>query len=103
LCSDGTYNACSMLYSAAWRGARGMGYWRGITYIRDHELGTSLKAAGWRKASENAAGGTWASDGRPRVTERLATERWEITAGDPPPTAVWPVLVEDHPVLFGGD
>ena len=26
LCTDGTRNACSMLYSAAWRAARAMGY-----------------------------------------------------------------------------
>ena len=33
LCTDGTKNACSMLYAAAWRAARAMGYKRLITYI----------------------------------------------------------------------
>lgn len=28
LCTDGTRNACSMLYAAAWRAARAMGYKR---------------------------------------------------------------------------
>lgn len=33
LCTDGTHNACSMLYAAAWRAARAMGYRRVVTYI----------------------------------------------------------------------
>ncbi|CAN3961044.1 DUF4825 domain-containing protein, partial [Dysosmobacter welbionis] len=33
LCTDGTHNACSMLYAAAWRAARAMGYHKLITYI----------------------------------------------------------------------
>lgn len=32
LCTDGTRNACSMLYRAAWRACRAMGYRRLITY-----------------------------------------------------------------------
>lgn len=35
LCTDGTRNACSMLYAAAWRAARAMGYHKLITYILD--------------------------------------------------------------------
>ena len=46
LCTDGTRNACSMLYAASWRAARAMGYKKLITYILDSESGTSLKAAG---------------------------------------------------------
>lgn len=46
LCTDGTRNACSMLYAAAWRAARAMGYKRLIPYILDTESGTSLRAAG---------------------------------------------------------
>lgn len=48
LCTDGTRNACSMLYAAAWRVARAMGYKRLITYILESEPGTSLKAVGWK-------------------------------------------------------
>ena len=47
LCTDSTHNACSMLYAAAWRAARAMGYRRLVTYILDSESGTSLKASGW--------------------------------------------------------
>lgn len=32
LCTDGTRNACSKLYAAAWRAARALGYRRLITY-----------------------------------------------------------------------
>ena len=32
LCTDGTPNACSILYAAAYRAARAMGYNKGITY-----------------------------------------------------------------------
>ena len=61
-------NACSMLYSAAWRAARAMGYARAITYILDSEDGTSLRAANWRLVGE-AGGGTWhrPNCGRPRI------------------------------------
>lgn len=48
LCTDGTRNACSMLYAAAWRAARAMGYKRVVTYILDTENGASLRAAGWK-------------------------------------------------------
>lgn len=33
LCTDGTKNACSFLYAAAWRAVRAMGYHKLITYI----------------------------------------------------------------------
>lgn len=39
LCTDGTRNACSMLYAAAWRAARAMGYKRLVTYILESENG----------------------------------------------------------------
>lgn len=55
LCTDGTPNACSILYAAAYRAARAMGYNKVITYILDTENGTSLKAAGY--TCEGRAGG----------------------------------------------
>ena len=48
LCTNGSRNACSMLYGAAWRAARAMGYKRLITYILESESGASLRAAGWK-------------------------------------------------------
>lgn len=47
LCTDGTYNACSMLYGACKRIAKDMGYDKIITYILESESGTSLKASGY--------------------------------------------------------
>ena len=48
LCTDGSRNACSILYAAAWRAARAMGYKRLVTYILESENGASLRAAGWK-------------------------------------------------------
>jgi hypothetical protein len=82
LATDGTKNACSMLYAAAWRATRAMGYHKLITYILDTEPGTSLRAVGWKLIGE-AGGGTWnrPNSGRPRVdTHPLQGKlRWEIS------------------------
>jgi hypothetical protein len=48
LATDGTRNACSLLYAAAARAAAAMGYRKIQTYILKSEPGTSLKAAGWQ-------------------------------------------------------
>ena len=37
LCTDETPNACSILYAAAYRAARAMGYTKVVTYILDTE------------------------------------------------------------------
>lgn len=66
LCTDGTKNACSMLYAAAWRAARAMGYRRIITYILESETGTSIKAAGWKCVGQ-AGGLRWTGSRRPEV------------------------------------
>ena len=63
---EGTQNACSQLYGAAWRAARALGYRELITYTLLSERGTSLKAAGWRSLGQ-CGGGTWSSPSRPRV------------------------------------
>jgi hypothetical protein len=78
LCSDGTRNVCSLLYSAAWRAARAIGYRRLVTYTLPEEGGASLRAAGWRLVGE-AGGGTWDRKGRPRVDTHptQAKLRWE--------------------------
>lgn len=69
LCTAGTdaerKNAASMLYAAAWRAARALGYKRLGTYILKSELGTSLKAAGWREIGATG-GGSWHRENRPR-------------------------------------
>jgi len=66
LCTDGTKNACSFLYSAAWRCAKNMGYKKLITYILKSEPGTSLKASGWKCVGE-AGGERWTGKRRPKV------------------------------------
>lgn len=66
LCTDGTKNVCSMLYAAAWRAARAMGYKKLITYILDTENGASLRAAGWKCVGQ-AGGLRWTGKRRPEV------------------------------------
>jgi len=65
-CTDGTKNAASMLYGAAWRASRALGYKRLITYTLVSEPGTSLIAAGYIKLYETD-GGSWDCKSRPRV------------------------------------
>jgi len=64
LCTTGAENACSMLYGAAARAARAMGYQKIITYTLDTEPGTSLRAAGWQCAGP-AGGERWTGKRRP--------------------------------------
>lgn len=66
LVTDGTYNACSMLYAAAAREARKRGFKHIITYILATEPGTSLKAAGWTLESK-VRGRSWSCKSRPRI------------------------------------
>lgn len=56
LCTDGTKNACSMLYGACCRIAKEMGYKKIITYTLKSENGASLKASNF--ICEGEAGGT---------------------------------------------
>lgn len=64
LVTDGTKNACSMLYAAAARAAKELGYERIQTFILAAEPGTSLKAAGWVDDGENG-GGDWTRASKP--------------------------------------
>ena len=76
-CTDGTKNACSMLYGAACRAAKAMGYKRIITYTRESEPGTSLRASNWEK--DGRAGGTHWTGQRYEQTEIVMDEmkvRW---------------------------
>lgn len=52
LCTDGTRNACSILYAAAARAAGAMGYRRIQTYTLPEEGGASLRGAGWTNEGE---------------------------------------------------
>ena len=55
-CTDGTANACSMLYGAARKAARAMGHKPVFTYTLPIEGGASLRAAGFRLDKEHAGG-----------------------------------------------
>lgn len=78
LCTDGTKNACSFLYGAAWRAVRALGYRRLITFTLPSESGSSLRAAGWKVIGETP-GRSWSVPSRPRVDKHplQARLRWE--------------------------
>lgn len=65
-CTDGTKNACSMLYSSAWKAAKALGYKRLITYTLPEEGGASLRASNW-KCIGLKGGGNWNVKSRPRI------------------------------------
>jgi hypothetical protein len=82
-CTDGTKNACSMLYSASWKAAKALGYQRLITYTLPEEGGASLRASNW-KCLGLKGGGNWNVRSRPRVdTDELLRGQkllWEANA-----------------------
>ena len=71
LCTNGSKNVCSFLYSRCARIAQELGYERIITYILESEMGVSLKASGWNCDTKNAGGGEWSCPSRPRELEPL--------------------------------
>jgi len=77
-CTDGSRNACSMLYGAAWRAVRALGYRKLVTYTLPEEGGASLRGAGFRCLGE-AGGGSWSRAERPRVDTHPTQHklRWE--------------------------
>ena len=81
--TEGHKNANSMLYGAAWRAAKAMGYSKLITYTLKEESGTSLVAAGWHVIGETKPRkGGWDTPSRPRVmADKYPLEQktiWEI-------------------------
>lgn len=81
-CTDGTRNACSMLYAHAWKAARALGYTRLITYTLPEEGGASLKAAGMKCVGESG-GGAWVHSGKVRRNDHPLCPkwRWEFDTG----------------------
>ena len=82
VCTDGTPNACSMLYGAVRRVAKAMGYEpaRILTYTLEEEGGASLRAAGWRLEGATP-GGSWDRPSRSRVDAHPTGRklRWHAT------------------------
>ncbi len=64
MCTDGTQNACSMLYGACVRAAKAMGYRKVITYTLESENGASLKASNF--TFDGIAGGKMWTGSRKR-------------------------------------
>jgi hypothetical protein len=71
---EGARNACSMLYSAAWRACRAMGYRRLITYTLQTESGASLRGAGWRVVAELPAN-------NPALWQSRPGREWQTVVG----------------------
>jgi hypothetical protein len=81
--TDGTKNANSMLYAAAWRAAKALGYRRLVTYTQAGESGASLLAAGWQVVAERPARKGWDTPSRRRDNaEYRSVQRtlWEAAA-----------------------
>ena len=94
LVTDGTPNACSILYAAAARAGRALGYRRIQTYVLAEEPGTSLLAAGWTCEGE-AGGGQWRhTDGKPRRTAQPTGKknRWAKCLADRPTPVFEPAV-----------
>jgi len=68
--TDGTYNACSMLYGACCRAAKALGYRKVITKTGVDEPGTSLKAAGFVEVGLGS-NDTWDRPKRRRIQEDM--------------------------------
>jgi hypothetical protein len=81
-CTDGARNACSMLYGAAWRVAKALGYHKVITYTMEAEGGASLRGAGWKLVGQatTKVGQGWSVPSRPRVDTHPLQQKlkWEI-------------------------
>jgi len=84
-CTLGTPNASSMIYGAICRAAKALGWRKAITYTREDEPGTSLRASGFTCVAKTAAA-TWDTPSRARRSETLfgtmegqdcAKNRWE--------------------------
>lgn len=78
--TDGTPNANSMLYGAAWRATKALGYRKLVTYTQHSESGASLRAAGWRVIAERKPTPGWTRPSRPRKdhgTDNIQRTLWE--------------------------
>lgn len=74
-----------MLYGAAWRVAKEMGYRRLITYTLPEEGGASMRAVGWHPV-EGIGGQPWTNrEGRSanEHTDGVPKVRWEVNLGVP--------------------
>jgi hypothetical protein len=106
LCTDGTRNTCSWLYTAAARVAREMGFMAVITYTLAAEDGASLRACGWWPEVLDERGTAWGCEARPRTLTKgqgLGQKvRWLWLTGNAP-SFVAPVVEDSRQFqMFGG-
>ena len=81
--TDGTPNANSMLYGAAWRATKALGYHRLITYTQAGESGASLRAAGWCVVGQRTPRKGWDTPSRRRDgagVDNIPRTLWEASA-----------------------
>lgn len=76
LCTDGTRNACSLLYASAARAAAALGYFAILTYTLEEEGGASLRASGWWGEPAPELVKTWHTASDPRRTGGIARPKW---------------------------
>lgn len=100
--TDGSRNACSLLYGAAARAAKAMGYHKIQTYNLDIEGGPSLHAAGYVRV-KGIPGREWIrSDGALMKNENTtdAKGRWERILNESVPTSyLFPMPPGSRPQL----
>ena len=101
LATDGTHNACSILYGAAARAAKAMGYSKIQTFILDIETGSSLKASGWVLDGVSAGGAWKRTDGQKRnnLHPLNSKSRWAKDLKNPPRPII---LIEEEETLQQG-
>jgi hypothetical protein len=110
LATDGTRNACSLLYGAARKAAFALGYSRVLTYTLAEEGGASLRAAGftleaeikgesWMRRSQN--GGRFVDDRNPIGDKK----RWSAgeKRSDEVPRVELPSAPDQQPSLALGE
>lgn len=104
LCTTGEANACSLLYGAAARAAKALGYRRIVTYTLADEPGTSLRAAGWERDASVKAEGSWSRPSRARTQGDRpagAKVRWVKRWGVAGCAALLALLLLSSPALAG--
>ena len=80
-CTDGTRHVASLLYAAAARAARAMGYQAIQTYTLAEESGISVRAAGWRFDAD-VRGKPWAHNEVRQLRLDGTTRRQDQPTGD---------------------
>ena len=81
--ADDVPNGNSMLYGAAWRAAKALGYARLVTYTQEGESGASLRGAGWRVVAERLPRKGWSVPSRIRRNkgvDGIPRTLWEATS-----------------------